>query len=58
MKKIIETISYLSLALLVVAPALFYAEQITLATNKMLMLIATVIWFGSALCWMGRDKAS
>jgi len=58
MKKIFETISYLSLVLLLVGPALFYAGQITLEANKMLMTIATVSWFSSALCWMGREKAS
>jgi len=54
MKKITEIISYLSLMLLVVAPILFYAEKITLPMNKTLMLAATIVWFASALCWMGR----
>lgn len=56
MKKIMETISYLSLAVLVAAPILFYMEKIDLDRNKLLMTIATVIWFASALCWMGREK--
>ena len=56
MKKILETISYLSLVLLVIAPMLFYAERIDLAMNKLLMLAATVVWFASALCWMGRKE--
>ena len=56
MKKIMETISYLSLALIIVAPSLFYTEKITLEMNKTLMLIATIAWFASALCWMGREK--
>ena len=57
MKRIVEIISWLSLAVIVLAPSLFYAQQITLATNKLLMTIATVAWFVSALCWMGREKA-
>ena len=56
MKKITEIISYLALVLIVVAPALFYAEKVSLETNKMLMTTATVVWFASALCWMGREK--
>ncbi len=56
MKKIAELISYLALALLVTAPVLFYAEKITLEKNKLMMLIATVLWFGSALCWIGRNE--
>jgi len=56
MKKIMETISYLSLVLIVAAPSLFYAGAIDLEMNKMLMLLATIVWFASALCWMGREK--
>ena len=56
MKKIMEIISYLALILIVVAPSLFYAEKITLEMNKILMLAATVVWFASALCWIGREK--
>ena len=55
MKKIMETISYLSLVLLVTAPVLFYVEKINLQVNKTLMLTATLIWVASALCWMGRE---
>jgi hypothetical protein len=58
MKKIMEIVSYLALALLVAAPILFYAEKIELQINKTLMLAATIIWFASALCWMGREKKS
>lgn len=56
MKKIVETISYLSLAMLVAAPVLFYAQKIDLDMSKILMTTATVVWFASALCWMGREK--
>jgi hypothetical protein len=58
MKKIMEVISYLSLVLIVLAPVLFYAEKITLPMNKALMLSATIAWFSSALCWMGREDKS
>jgi hypothetical protein len=56
MKRIVEILSWLSLVLLVAAPSLFYAEKITLETNKLLMTIATVVWFAATLCWMGRQK--
>jgi hypothetical protein len=58
MKRIIEIISWLSLAMIVLAPSLFYAGKITLDMNKLLMLIATVTWFASSLCWMGRWEES
>ncbi len=56
MKKIAETISYLALLLVVVAPSLFYAGKINLDTNKQLLLLATIVWFASALLWIGRGK--
>lgn len=58
MKRIIEIISWISLALIVVAPVLYYAGNITLETNKLLMLVATVVWFASSLCRMGRKKSA
>jgi hypothetical protein len=58
MKRIIEIISWLSLAMIVLAPSLFYAGKITLDMNKLLMLIATVTWFASSLCWMWRWEES
>ena len=58
MKRIMEVISYLALAVLVAAPLLFYMGTVTLELNKTLMLIATVVWFVGALCWMGREKES
>ncbi len=56
MKKIAEIVSYLSLVLVIGAPLLFYAQAITLEKNIVLMNIATVVWFVSATCWMGRKK--
>ena len=56
MKKIAEIISYTALVLVVAAPSLFYAEKISLQTNKYLMLVATIVWFASALLWIGRGK--
>ena len=56
MRKFAEIISYLSLVLVVAAPVLFYSEKITLSVNKQLMLAATIVWFISALLWMGREQ--
>lgn len=56
MKKLLMIISFASLALLVAAPILFYAGTVTLDTNKILMNIATGVWFATALFWMGREK--
>lgn len=56
MKKLISLISWLALLLIVVAPALFYSQRITLETNKLLLTAGTVAWFVSAPFWMGREK--
>ena len=58
MRIALQIISYLALGLLVGAPVFFYTNSITLQTNKTLMLIATVVWFASALAWMGRKTAT
>jgi hypothetical protein len=58
MRIVLQVISYLALGLLVGAPVMFYAGSITLQTNKTLMLIATVVWFASALGWVGRKTAA
>ena len=58
MKKIAEIISYLALVMVVAAPSLFYAEKISLQANKQLLLMATIVWFASALLWIGREKES
>jgi hypothetical protein len=55
MKKVAELISYLSLGLLVGGPALFYLEKISLEQSKLLMLVATIVWFVTAIFWMGRS---
>lgn len=56
MRKTAQIISWGSLILLIAAPVLFFAGVITLDVNIILLNTATVIWFASALCWMGREK--
>ena len=56
MKKILQSISYLSLLLVVAAPVLYYMGRLTLEQNKYWMLVATMFWFASASCWIGREK--
>jgi len=56
MRKILETVSYLSLVLLVAAPVLFFFGKLSMEKNKLLMLTATVVWFATSICWMGVRK--
>jgi len=56
MKRILEIISYLSLVMVVAAPVLYYMGKIDLDQNKLWMLIATIVWFGTASFWIGTKK--
>ena len=57
MRKYTKIISFISLLFVTLAPVLYYAGNIMLETSKVIMTIATVTWFASALCWMGRTAS-
>jgi hypothetical protein len=57
MKKVFMILAYLSLAATVLAPVLFYGGRISLEANKLLLTIATIVWFVSATLWM-REGSS
>jgi len=59
-RKIMMTISYLSLLVLIAAPILLYSGRILLPACKNTMLIASIVWFASAPLWMGKtvEKAA
>jgi len=56
MNKIVGIIPSLSLVVLLLAPVLFYFNQITMETNKLLLLIATVVWFVTATYCQGKKQ--
>jgi len=56
MKKLMMIISYISLIAVVVAPVLFYMGRVSQDTNIIILNAATVVWFVSAMFWMGREK--
>ena len=58
MKIVLKVISYLALAMVVLAPALFYAERISLEQNKVLLLAATIVWFATSPFWMLARRSS
>lgn len=58
MKKVLEIISYLALVHLVAGPILYYMDKISLEQNKLWMLVATIVWFGTASFWIGTKKES
>lgn len=51
-------VSFLALAGTIVPAILFVADRVTLDQTKLWMLVATVVWFGSAPLWMDRQAGS
>jgi flagellar biosynthesis component FlhA len=56
MNRIFKYLSIAALVLLISAPVLFALGRVSLDSSKMLMLIATIIWFGSVPWWMKGDQ--
>jgi len=55
MKTVLSIISYASLALLTVPALLYLTGTIALDSLKLLMLIATILWFVTTPLWMEKD---
>ena len=58
MKRLLQLISWIALAATVVPSALFLAGTVQLEQVKMLMLVATVVWFVVTPLWMGRETST
>lgn len=57
MQAILKLISFLGLLLTVVPSLLVFSGTIELSFHKTLMLIGTLLWFGTAPFWMNKQKA-
>lgn len=58
MKNLLKPISYLGLAITVAAPLLVWAGKISIETNKTLLIIGMILWFGTAICWIKHDPSA
>jgi len=54
MRKVLQTVSWISLAALVLPSVLFMAGKVGLDNLKITMLLATVVWFAVTPFWMER----
>lgn len=54
MKSVLKIISYAGLAMTLIPPVLFLFNLIELSQLKLYMLIGMIIWFGSAVFWVGK----
>ena len=52
MKRILQTISYLALALTLLPAVSFFEDKIELSEAKLWMLVAALGWFMTAPFWM------
>ena len=55
-KLLLKIISYAGLLLTLIPSFLVFAKGIELNTNKHLMLLGTVLWFGTRPFWMSKSK--
>lgn len=53
---VVKLISWISLVAVIAPSVLFLAGRMELDQVKLIMLIATVIWFVTAAMWMWRKK--
>ena len=56
MNSILKTISYLGLAITIAAPLLVWAGKLSIEANKTLLIVGMLVWFGSAVFWIKREK--
>jgi len=56
MKLVLKIISYTGLGLTIIPSILFLMDKIELSQLKLYMLIGVIVWFGSAVFWVGRKK--
>ena len=55
-KLILKIISYAGLVLTLIPSFLVFTKVIGFETNKHLMLLGTVLWFGTCPFWMNKSK--
>jgi hypothetical protein len=56
MRKTLQIVSWLSLAAMMVGPAMYLAGRMELPAVKIWMLVFTVVWFATVPLWMDRKK--
>jgi len=57
MKKLLMVASLIGLGLTLIPSLLVFSGRITLESNKVLMLLGTIVWFVAASRWLGRDES-
>lgn len=55
MRKVMMTISYSALLMLIIPPCGVFLGKVDLDTSKHWMFVATILWFVTAPIWMGKE---
>lgn len=57
MKLVLKIISYIGIGLTIIPSILFLIHKIELSQLKLYMLIGVIVWFGSAVFWVGKGRS-
>jgi hypothetical protein len=58
MRRLLQAISWIAFAATIAPSVLFLAGQLTLDQTKLIMLVATIVWFSATPLWMGRNAGA
>jgi len=58
MRRVCQTISWISLALTIFPSVLFLTGHVDLDQSKFIQLLATIGWFVFTPLWMGRENGA
>jgi hypothetical protein len=56
MQTVLKAISFIGLGLTIVPSLLVLSGSIGMELNKSLMMVGTVLWFGTVIFWMNKNK--
>ena len=56
MRLLLQIVSWAALAATALAPVLYAAGQVELSRTKLIMLLATIVWFATVPFWMDRPN--
>ena len=58
MRLILQTISGIALAMTVLPPLVYFSGNMELDHVKLLLLLASIVWFAVTPFWMGKKEQS
>jgi len=56
MRTILKILSFIGLGFTILPSVLVLTRTIDMELNKSLMMLGTILWFGTVVFWMNKDK--